>query len=216
MNISLHIFTNCTDLTPSTDLIRQTYKSYTAAFGTITNTTVWVDPNPRINKFNKYANNLHEIFSEINRCNSLSDGYVKAILSSREDHCFMVEHDWKFLSGNIKHTLPELIRAMQDGKIYHLRFNKRANVIKPKFDRYLTEFTVNGIPFCKTPWLSNNPHILNRRKYLDFIAKGYIQIRSGSQGIEQIIGRKPDTWGAIYGGLNYPGCITHLDGKGKK
>jgi hypothetical protein len=125
----------------------------------------------------------------------------------------MLEHDWTF-TKYVKHSLPEIITAMHDMGVYHLRFNKRANILHQSTDRTLKECKSDGIEFCITPFLSNNPHIIHRETYLKFIRRGYIQIRPKSHGIEEVISRFPDTFGAIYSGLGYPACVKHLDARG--
>jgi hypothetical protein len=174
---------------------------------------VWCDPHPKVNKYLHYRNNLKKKFKIIHESQSLSYGYIKAIRSSNADYLFMLEHDWIFKQEFIFHNIHQIVFAMQEAGIYHLRFNKRANIIKRGFDSSLTERRHGDFVYCKTPFLSNNPHIIERKKYLEFIAAGLIKIDTGSLGIEQVISKNPQTWGAIYGPKNYPQTVEHLDGK---
>lgn len=214
MKIELHIFTNCTPSSPSTTVIRETYASFCATFGAMP-ATVWCDPNPRATTYPRYLENLHKTFKTVNRCNSLSDGYIKAIKASKADYLFMLEHDWKFNTKLIKHTLDEIITEMNFRGMYHMRFNKRSNMVAG-WDKNVTEKNGNDVVWCMTNILSNNPHIINRKKYHEFIARKYIQVKPGSKGIEEIISAQPDTWGAIYGPLNYPCTVVHIDGRKRK
>ena len=217
MTIQLNIFTNCHESSPSTRLVRQTYKSFCKTFGLLT-PKIWIDPHPKQKAYPKYVKNLHTHFpdSEMIETKSFSDGYIKSILQSDADWLFQLEGDWELQSNLIKHSLSEIVEMMERTGIYHLRFNKHANYSTQKFDSIIIPHTCNGIDFCTTPFLSNNPHIINRVKYLEFIKRGYLQVQTGSLGIEQVIGRKPDTWGALYGGIDYPACIKHLDGRGRR
>jgi len=220
MSIDLHIFTNCHIFTPSTILVRDTYNSFLETFGDDFADTeeikVWLDPNPIKKKYSEYRRNLSKNFSNLEVTNSLSDGYIKAVQNSTADHLFMLEGDWIFNTDLIKHSLSEIIAEMELNGIYHLRFNKRQNT-EDGWDTGLTECKGNNFTYCKTPILSNNPHIINRKKYIEFIKKEFIKVKPGSHGIEGVISKQEETWGAIYGGLNYPATLTHCDGrKGKK
>jgi hypothetical protein len=217
MTIQLNIFTNCHESSPSTRLVRQTYKSFCETFGPLI-PKIWIDPHPKQKAYTKYVKNLQTHFpeSEMIETKSFSDGYIKSILQSKADWLFQLEGDWEMQSHLIKHSLKQITEMMEITGIYHLRFNKHANYPTKQFDSTITPHTCKGIDFCTTPFLSNNPHIINRVKYLEFIKRGYLQIQSGSLGIEQVIGRKPDTWGVLYGGIDYPACIKHLDGRGKR
>lgn len=213
MRIELNIFTNCTKSAPNTQTILKTYNSFCNTFGKIP-TTIWCDPNPNKNEYNRYINNLKKYFPIIKKSLSLSDGYIKSILSSKSEYMFMLEHDWIFNKTYIKHFLPELIKMMKENGIYHLRFNKRKNIVAG-WDRWLKEFQPNNFDMkcCKTPIMSNNPHIINRIKYLEFLKKGYIKTFSGSKGIEEQLKKINGINGVIYGELNHNATIYHIDGR---
>lgn len=212
MNISLHIFTNCCKQYPL-DKLLQTYESFCSTFGKIT-PTIWIDPHPKKDTFKKYVADLTSAgFNNLHKCNSLSHGYIKAIQNSTSDFCFMLEHDWIFLPV-IKHSLSEIIEVMNNKGLYHFRFNKRSNKLHHRTDRTLRQFDYNGISYCITPFLSNNPHIINRKSYMQFIKSSLIQIRPKSHGIEEIISRHPKTQGAIYGVMGHPQAVQHLDARG--
>jgi hypothetical protein len=214
MKIELHIFTNCHASAPSTKIIRECRQSFIDTFGELP-TTVWCDPNPGRSKLRKYRHNLEKNFKKVNITASLSDGYIQAIQQSRTDYLFMLEGDWIFNKKYIKSNLAEILLMMFTEKIYHMRFNKRENIIK-SWDRQLVEKHSEIFTYCITNNLSNNPHIIERKKYLEFIRKRYIRRMPRSHGIEHELLKQPDTWGAIYGPLNYPATITHLDGKKRK
>jgi len=212
MKIELNIFTNCTQHAPKTDITEKTYKSFVKTFG-YQDYKIWLDKHPEGDRLFEYENNLNYRFGgPINITNSLSDGYIQAIQQSDADYLFMLEHDWIF-NKYIIHSLIMLIHAMKKENIYHLRFNKRKN--EPmKWDKTLREFgNKNSLHYCVTPCLSNNPHIIDRKRYLEFIEKDYILTMPGSKGIEEIISKQTHLNGAIYGPLGYPATVTHLDGR---
>lgn len=211
MKPELHIFTNCTATAPKADIIKKTYQSFISTFGDI-KTTVWVDSKPSVNAYEKYLSNLKTIFQDIKKSESLSDGYIKAIKTSDADYLFMLEHDWTFNTDLIKHSLNEIIQIMDKNGIYHLRFNKRIN-LPIKWDTVIEEMDFDGFMCCKTPIMSNNPHIINRKKYLEFIDKKYVKIMPGSKGLEEELRKQKNLHGIIYGPVEYPATITHLDGR---
>jgi hypothetical protein len=190
-------------------MIEQTFQSFKEIFSVDIQPTIWCDPNPNIEKSQEYLTNLKKIFPKVNQTNSLSDGYTRAIKESDADFLFMLEHDWEFLS-TITHSLNNIIEVMDQEKIIHLRFNKRSNVAK-KFDKELKEVKHKKLTYCFTNGVSNNPHIINRKHYLDE-ALQYITVREKSFGIEKELSNR-GIYAAIYGPENYPATILHKDGK---
>jgi hypothetical protein len=175
---------------------------------------VWCDPHPASEHFKTYFESLKKIFPEVIVTSSLSDGYHRAISSSKADFCFILEHDWIFISENVNHNLEEICLQMKINGINHLRFNKRSNIIAG-WDRNLEEVCNNGFEFCKTTCVSNNPHILNRKFFQDFILDK-ISIVPGSRGIEDVLSRSPlcdIIKPAIYGSAEHPGTVSHLNGR---
>jgi hypothetical protein len=214
ISIELHLFTNCTRLAPSTTTLRRTYKSFCETFGKI-RPIIWCDPKPAIRKYSEYRKNIQNKFDTVFESCSLSDAYIKAIKKSKADYLFMLEHDWLFKKGNIRHTLAEILDAMRVLNIYHLRFNKRTNKIKG-WDKILEPILYKDLNLCRTNILSNNPHIIERVRYLSFIQGGFIKVLPGSLGIEEVISKHPKTWGTIYGPLDWPATVSHIDGRRKR
>jgi hypothetical protein len=168
----------------------------------------------------RYSDNLQRIFKNVIITNSLSQGYISAIKNSNANFLFNLEHDWQFNKSLIKHSLDEIIEVMDQRGLYHLRFNKRANINAGwETDVRLIENSYNikngiHLDYCLTTILSNNPHIVNRCYYLENLMDR-IKILPGSKGIEEYL-RGGDLTGAIYGGLEYPATVCHLDGRKKK
>lgn len=211
MNIALNIFTNCTSTAPNTDTIRRTYDSFCDCFGGEFPVVVWIDPHPVVNKCEKYAENLLKMFDNIKKRQSLSDTYKSSIEYNDSDYLFQLEHDWQFNKNLINHSLSELTEIMSQNNIYHLRFNKRAN-LKAGWDTQFKENEFSGVKFCVSNNISNNPHIIDRKRYLkDHI--NHIKILPGSKGIEEELNATGKYYSAVYGPLNYPATVTHTDGR---
>jgi hypothetical protein len=211
MQIALNIFTNSTLSAPRTDIIKRTYDSFCETFGDEYPVTVWCDPKPNFKMSKYYIEDLRKHFPVVYKSDSLSDGYIKAVNSPyNDDFMFMLEHDWSFNKHLIKHSLKEICEEMSFRGLYHMRFNKRANVVSG-WDIGLKEFNGNDVIFCETSVLSNNPHIIDVKKYRQKCLP-LIQVKSGSKGIEENL-THVGLIGAIYGPRDYPACVKHMDGR---
>ena len=208
-DIQLHIFTNAIAAAPDTQLIQHTWQSFVHIFGADVPVEVWCDPNPNTDRAPDYLARLRDIFPRVNETSSLSDGFVRAVTTSTAPYLFMLEHDWRFLP-TIQHGLTDIMVAMEAQDLLHLRFNKRANVAK-KSDRALQAVTYDPMPYCTTGFLSNNPHIIHRERYITR-ALPWITVREKTFGIEKDLSQGRLT-GAIYGPADYPATVEHLDGK---
>jgi len=210
MKIDLHIFTNSTINSPATDLITQTCNSFFKTFNADCPINVWYDPKPNKEKAELYYKNLTKKFTNINITKSLSDGYIKAIKKSQSKFLVMLEHDWEFLP-TITNSINDILDTIQEDNILHFRFNKRKNN-QEGMDTYLSEIQSKNFSYCKTPCLSNNPHIIQKNLYINQ-ALQYIKLSKSSMGIEQKLSTVQDLEGVIYGPIDYPPTINHLDGR---
>lgn len=210
MSIELNIFTNCTSSSPDTAIIKQTYESFIDTFGEI-KTTIYCDTHPNISAKTEYLHNLTKLYKgELYITESLSDGYTKSIRNSTADYIFQLEGDWLFIPENITHSLDQITNFMSATGCYHFRFNKRSNIIAG-WDRRMDESEFMGIKYCSCNNISNNPHIIDRKKYLaDFM--NIIKVVPGSKGIEEQL-NKHDLTTCVYGGIGHDATIIHLDGK---
>lgn len=206
--IELHIFTNSTIVhSPSTGLFERTVESFAATFGQV-ETTVWCDPHPNEQHAPAYLAALRKRFPTVVESDSLSDGYLRAVRGSESEFLFMLEHDWEFLA--IPVTLDDICVQMEESELTHLRFNKRAN--RPAiWDQWLDEQQGSRFAFCRTPCVSNNPHVIHRRRYLD-TAIPYVRHSSGPRGIEEHLLNRGIA-SAIYGPLGLAATVRHLDGR---
>lgn len=210
MKIAISIFTNSMLSAPHTYVIEKTYNSFIETFGDKYSVQVFCDPHPNYKQGKYYIEALENIFPVVHKTNSLSDGYVKSIENAESDYLFQLEGDWQFNKPLIKHSLEEIINCMWTNDIYHLRFNKRANIISG-WDIGLEECSFDSFKFCKTSVLSNNPHIIHVGRYREKCLP-LLQIKPGSKGIEENLTHVGLT-GAIYGEKNYPATVHHIDGR---
>ena len=222
MKINLCIFTNCIKSAPDISVVKKTYDSFCETFGrdAIENVTIYMDHHgPQRKYYKEYRNALKIIHSNVIITNSLSDGYTHAVKNNKADFLFMLEGDWIFKKDNIKHRLSLICALMNERSLYHLRFNKRNNIVK-LWDKTLNEVKLENwidgdkFHYCETPVLSNNPHIINRKLYIKKCLP-FVKIVPGSKGIEENLTARKELTGCIYGGLNYPATVQHLDGRGK-
>ena len=70
----------------------------------------------------------------------------------------------------------------------------------------------NGFEYTIVNNISNNPHIINRDKYIDEEYYKLQKLQKGSNGIEENLQNKLKK-GVLYGKLDYPPTIIHLDGR---
>jgi len=206
--IELHMFTNSTTLhSPSTGLIERAAESFAVTFGQVV-TTVWCDQHPNEQQAPEYVAALRKRFPRVVESDSLSDGYLRAVRGSEADFLFMLEHDWEFLEIPI--TLDDICGQMEESELTHLRFNKRAN--RPLiWDKWLKEEQGSRFAFCRTPCVSNNPHVIHCRRYLD-TAMPYVRHSPGPRGIEEHLLNR-GVAAAIYGRMGLAPTVRHLDGR---
>lgn len=210
MTLQLNIFTNATNSAPNTDMIWRTYNSFCDTFGTEL-ATVYIDPNPNKQEAERYMEKLLVLFDHVYKTESLADGYIRSIKNSDADYLFQCEHDWTFNKDLIKHSLNQITDVMRENGIYHFRFNKRSNIVAG-WDTEMKAVKNKTLPYCITNNLSNNPHIIDRKKYADEIIK-HIKPMRGSLGIEKELNNTGLYYSAIYGGAGYPATVVHLDGR---
>ena len=212
--IKLNIFTNSTASAPSMDIIEATYRSFLRAFckrPEEMRPTIYLDRHPNISANRKYAARLYKLFGDLVEVESMSDGYVRSIKYSKDDYLFQLEHDWQFEEKFIRHSLAEILTVMQERGLYHFRFNKRENKVAV-WDKVMTERVTPALTWCESNNLSNNPHIIDRKKYADDLMQ-YIQVIPGSKGIEEKLNAVGGLVSCVYGPLGYPATVTHLDGR---
>jgi hypothetical protein len=212
MTIELSIFTNSIRTAPNTAIIEKTFHSFVDTFGGVP-AKIYFDPKPNRSGANNYLRNLRKQFGiDPIVTTSLSDGYVYSIKKSKADYLFQLEHDWIF--QNINHTLPQILETMAAAKLYHFRFSKHPNTLTPglmKWQTIMAEKESAGIKYCETDNLSNNPHIIDRKYYLNNLLSR-IAVLPGSRGIEGNLTKK-GLIGCQYGPLDYPPTIKHLHGR---
>ena len=194
--IHVNVFTNCN----GENTIDRTVDSFRERFGDYP-MTVYVDPAPRTGDYPGYLNYIMGRYPDVVKTDSLVDGYRRSLMGDAE-YLFQLEHDWLFKS-NIKHSLEQIVDIMNRDGLVHLRFNKRSN--NPgRWDKWLKS---KG-EYCLTPAISNNPHLIDRRLYVQKLMP-YLVDRKGNKGIEEAVSNR-GIHGAIYGGMGYLATLEHI------
>jgi hypothetical protein len=214
---TLNVFTNLSDVDIGKIPIKATLDSFEKTFSlhNLHAVNFFIHPRPFRKALPEYKKYIEELKKHLPRpavhlTHGLANGYVKSIIICETDYCFQLEHDWQFLKENISHSDIEILGAMRSGGIHHLRFNRGRNV-ESAFDHELTEETAGGLPLCRTPGCSNNPHFLDRKAYLEKYLHLIDVSASGSGGIEQLLHGAPHC--CIYGPPGHPPAIEHIDGR---
>jgi hypothetical protein len=213
----LNIFTNCSDYSPSIDIIKKTYLSFIETFGPGIKFDIYLDPNPHKERADEYMENLERYFKRpVILTKGLADGYVKSIRSNIDDYMFQLEYDWSF--QNINHSLADVVKLMNETGVYNFRFNKSTYTPEnytSKFCSLAIPKEHNGIKYLETDCMSNNPHIINREYYEENIIK-HIDTKIGkSFGMEEILNRR-EFRSNVYGSFGDEPCIKHLTKLTKK
>ncbi len=215
--ITLNIFSNCSEVDVQKIPVRETVKSFHEVFGgdVILKTKFFIHDFP----FKRSYNNLCQLISsfhdalgtyEIHFTYGLAFGYKKSIVLCETEYAFQLEHDWLFNKALIQHSIPDLLNAMKEGNIDHLRFNKVRNAVGP-CDIELRQVAIAGIEFCRTPMRSNNPHLIHIPTYMQKYIHLIDPSRPGSRGVEENLWLAPNSH--IYGPLGYPATVEHNDGR---
>ena len=209
----LNIFINCTkdgvDL--NIGVFKKCLQSFKQIFGDNYNELkIYIDPNPVREELQQHIDRLKQHTNNIYVMNGLAEGYNKSVKDSKVDYCFQLEFDWLF--ENIKHSMNQLINIMRKENLHNLRFNKRQNKVGG-WDTQLKEFHCNGFKYMQSNNNSNNPHIIDRKKYLKII-DDFDYSKTGSKGVEEVLNEKGYK-SYIYGGFEYPRTIIHM-GHNKK
>ncbi|KAI96444.1 hypothetical protein T281_00100 [Rhodomicrobium udaipurense JA643] len=215
--ITLNVFSNCSEVDVRKIPVKETVESFFACFGrdVVARTVYFIDPSPFRRSYETHRQRISEFHTplgpfEIHYTYGLAFGYRKSIVLSETEYAFQLEHDWRFNAPLIRHSIEHLVAAMKAGGIDHLRFNQHVNATS-RYDVELEETSFASVPMLRTPMRSNNPHLIHvptyREKWLHLIDPA----RGKSKGVEENLWRVPNS--AIYGPLNYPATIEHNDGR---
>ena len=142
-----------------------------------------------------------------------------AVRGSDKEFLFMLEHDWLFNKEHIPHTLDQIVDGMRKDNILHMRFNRKVHGNHPDVhasfghDMDWVDYEGSVFPYAMVNAVSNNPHIINRQRWLAEAAKHTHYVGFGQEyGLEEYLTGSPIR-GAIYGPRGHPPTIVHTDGK---
>lgn len=175
---------------------------------------VFVDPAPHPQAFDGWiaaAREASPVPVSVHRSAGLADGYAASLETCETAHALQLEHDFVLLPRRIHHGAFAITDAMARAHIVYLRFNKRWN--RPSgTDAFMTPQRVAGLPCCRVPGRSNNPHIIDvedaRRTVLPLIDRRARKAEGLEGVIDQYVGG-----GHVYGGLGHRATCGHLDGR---
>ena len=217
--LTINIFSNSCAKMNSTDMIAMTYDSMESCFDIPKDVTlrVFIDPNPAVNKFDQYRDNVNEWLtgkgmensSVIQTC-GLVDSYIKSIELADTPFCLQFEHDWLTISEHIPHSLEEITETMEVGGIDYIKFNKRRNAASG-WERGMKTVVINGMELCENAWRSNLPHIIKTHPYREHI-KFLDPDSRGCSGLEKTL-VKCVGMAHSYGKLGHPMTESHIDGR---
>lgn len=214
--LTINVFSNVCETDSKLDPVFRTLDSLQNCFGEIrSKVNVYVHPSP-FQRFHAYKDAIEDYFPSwfrpnVIRTKGLADGYRRSILGAEMPYLFQLEHDWLFKRDRIRHSLDDILHAMEASNAEYLRFGKepsRTNEYGHQFEQ-----ADIGIPACAVTWRSNNPHIINaeayKRRYLPYINTTL----GGSKGIEEFLPEAPNSY--VYGDLDYPATIEHINGRSR-
>lgn len=218
VDVSLHIFTHLADSARTFRTVQQSYFSFTRTFDPLRRVpvSIWFDRTSDLENRSGYKINLENLFGSGNvyLADSLSDGYLQAIATSKTKYMFMLEHDWCFIRSRINLSLCEILAQFEeDDRLFHIRFNKRRN-IPAGSDLWLRQETGSFIKYCFTPNVSNNPHLIHRERYSER-ALNHVIREEGSKGVEEHVSGRAGLEGAIIGAVGGLATVRHLDGRNR-
>jgi hypothetical protein len=223
--IDVNIFSNCSRNAEDVfAILSRTVHSWnnTFVFDNVKSFNIYIHPEPYAEELDMYFKLVHGLFRmydkpyNIKITKGLAHGYLMSTTDSTTDYIFQLEHDWRFNDTLITHSLEDILDCMKFYNIEHMRFNKKPNV--DRLNETFTELTSHRVPVCKNDnqIRSNNPHIIDRMSYVNHWNK-FIQINNviprhnpGAGGVEQSL---RTVGGHIYGPLNSPPTIEHLEGR---
>ena len=219
---NLNLFSNVASADPARCLAGHAARSFIAAFDPAAThdlrIRLFCDPNPHPEGWDAWVAAVrdalpgHEV--QAVRTRGLADGYLRSLEVSEGRVACQLEHDFVVLPDRIGHTLPQLLAAMAAGRVTHLRFNKRWNRAVG-YDAFMDPVAPAGVPLCRVPGRSNNPHLLDLAHARAHVAPWIDRTATRAEGIEGRVELFAGG-GHVYGGLGWPATVGHLDGRARR
>lgn len=165
-NISLAVFSNCTEDVLENPTIYDCLGSLLVAFQEQDFATliVYVNPEPNIKSYTKYVNKLKKYGFYTVKVKSKEDAWEKAVKDCETDYLFVLEDDWFFDSDQIKHQIQDVTYWMRKNNIKAFKFNSEFNQRNEnnEWETYFNQHTKKK--FCLTNTLDSEPQILDVKR----------------------------------------------------
>lgn len=137
----------------------------------------------------------------------------------QSEYVLVIQHDFPFVAPvNIVHVIEDMIHRPE---LKHVRFNKRRNLkIGSDAMNDLFGYQCDAVhhTYTRTPSWSDNNHITLTKYYLEVVfldcGDQFMETNLIKRSTNETIHKKYGTY--LYGPLNHPQIIHHLDGRNYK
>jgi hypothetical protein len=228
--------TNFVKSCPSTELIEKTIDSFNEKLGIAKyRHIIFYDMSPSpTDKHIEYLENLKKLQTKYQSSieiltgnnGSMKPGCLAMIPMVKTPFTFFLEHDWEFEQSIDIQKIFNVLKKYSF--MNYLRFNRRKNIIHGWDYRLEPEPRVTEISCLKSWCFSNLPYIAKTealQKWLAIIesdsyfeninpVEGPIQVRIFQDSMKYNYPKAHEMWGTyIYGKMNAPKVVNHLDGR---
>jgi len=173
-------------------------------------------------RFKQYVHNLRSAYNSSHQRIAVANthldigGNINQTLDLIQTRfMYVIQHDLEFIQDVNHSAVIKLMKAYPDS-LPLVRFNKRPNLPYSQSDHTSCwgEKNINGTYFVKTAHWSDNNH-LTTVSYYKRMFEMLRMIKRAPENAMQKMGRlNCGKWGThLYGRLNYPPMIRHLDGR---
>lgn len=208
-SVTLNLFTNAHKDCTTNPTIFDTYENYVKTFGKPDKVVVYCDPNPHTDDYEKYSEQIDKYFGSHVKTTGLANGYLHSLENATTDYIFQLEADWNF--QHVTHSLDRIIAEMRKDSLWFMLFNQHKNIDMPHLAKWQSYLKPHNDVYSVCDRISNNPHIIEVKRYTE-LAKSLVDWTIGGAGrIEQVLEKKFEV--AIYGKYGIPPTIRHMDSR---
>ena len=175
-----------------------------------------------IENLNKYIKSNSNIKILIRTTKGHLTGNIRNVLPHvTSKYILVIQHDLPFIK---KIDIQKIIEDLENNNnnIKHVRFNKRNN-IKVGFDSINNLFGLQvkckNYTYTRTPGWSDQNHLCLKSYYTDIVMNEcsdgkFMEVQLHGKNKNENLHSKYGTY--LFGGLNYPPVIKHIDGRNLK